>query len=127
VVWVRFVSSLGHGSIQAPRSNCPYRFGCRFGAFTSRGRGEIRRGGGGIKGGGGVNQEGGGSAEGFQRGDGFWFPFLSILVGLTGVSGASPVVIRCEGGIEKGLNRDWRSFLSSLGFSGFQSFWDVGV
>ena len=37
----------------------------------SRGRGEIRRGGGGIKGGGGVNQERGGSAEGFQRGDDF--------------------------------------------------------
>jgi hypothetical protein len=39
----------------------------------------------------GRDREGGGSAEGFQRGDDFWFPFLSTLVGQTGVSGANPV------------------------------------
>ena len=68
----------------------------------SRGRGEIRRGGGGIKGGGGGIEERGRSAEGFQRGDVFSFPFLSVSISQTGVSGASPVVTRCGTRIKRG-------------------------
>jgi len=51
-------------------------------AFTSRGRGRRKE----EEGGGGAREERGGSAEGFQRGDVFWFLFLSVSISQTGVS-----------------------------------------
>jgi hypothetical protein len=49
-------------------------------AIAGAGFGPSRQEGRGIRGGGGVNQGRGGSAEGFQRGDDFLFPFLSVSV-----------------------------------------------
>lgn len=95
-----------------PFSAFQWCFRCKGEERTSKGKGALR----------GDRDWKGRIAKGVSKGKVFWFPFLWVSAGLTGVSGANPVVTCFKARAEGDRTGNWRSLFRVLVFQGLNLF-----